>query len=539
MKGVFLALFGTATCLAQAPPSDRVQLQPLQEVRIPFRTGIDGQTNLSLEEAIRRVLENDPDLQIARIQREEAGYNVTAALGYFDPVMAMQAYRSRAVTPIASLIGGSSNGKLSQTELAAAPAINGYSPWFGGTYGLTFNNSRQENDSTFATLNPQYPTSVTLNLNQPLWRSLRIDEPRYRLQVARKNLQLTSEQLRQRVIEIVTLAVQSYWELDYALQNLEVQTEAVRLAEQQYDSNRRQAEQGLLAPIDVVAAQTQVATFQQNLLAAQRALTAAENNLKAMILANRADALWSKALIPETQLNPDAVTPSLEDAIRGALQSRPELSENMLSQEITNLQLRLNQEAAKPRVDAFATLTSTGLAGAPKALTGFPGFSFGTGTLPPVLVGSYGQSLANITSGNFTTARIGVQVSLPLRNRTAEANVAVSLAEKRRLDTARNQIGMAIEADVRNALEGVNTARARYEAALLASRSAEQQYSSEQRQFQAGTSTVFLVFQRQTDFISARSREVRARADLAEAFATLERATARTLEAHQISMANP
>ncbi len=540
MKPVGLALLFAIAGLAQAPPpapSPGVQLEALQKIQIPFRVGILGQTNLTLEEVIQRVLADDPDLQIARIQQEEAGYSVMAAQGYYDPVVAMQAYRSRAVTPIASLIGGSASGRLTQSELAASPGISGSSPWLGGSYGLSFNNSRQQSDSTFVTLNPQYPTSVTLTLTQPLWRGRRIDQPRYQLQVARKNLQLSSEQLRQRIIEDVTLAVQAYWELDYAMQNLEVQTEAVRLAEQQYASNRRQAEQGILAPVDVVAAQTQVATFQQNLLTAQRALTTAENNLKAMMLRNRTNDLWTKALIPVTPPNPDAAAPNLEDAIQQALQRRPELSENMLALESNDLQVRLNQEAGKPRVDAFATFTSTGLAGTPQ-LPSFPGFSFGNASLPPILVGSYGQSLSNITSGNFTTARVGVQLSLPLRNRTAEANLATSLAENRRLQRVRDQIGMAIEADVRNSLEGVNTARARYEAAILASRSAEQQYSSEQRQFQAGTSTVFLVFQRQTDFITARSREVRARADLAQALANMDRATTHTLEAHGIRM-NP
>src|SRR5262249_51824860 len=154
----------------------------------------------------------------------------------------------------------------------------------GGTYSLTFTNSKQSTDSTFVTLNPTYNTSLTLNLNQPLWRGLRFDENRHRLQVSRKNRRVGVEQLRQRVIEVVTQAVQAYWELDYAAHNLEVQSEAVRLAEQQYASNRRQAEQGILAPVDVVAAQTQVATFQQNLFAAQSALTQAENNLKVLML---------------------------------------------------------------------------------------------------------------------------------------------------------------------------------------------------------------------------------------------------------------
>ena len=160
---------------------------------------------------------------------------------------------------------------------------------------------------------------MTLNLTQPLWRGLRFDENRYRLQVARTNQRLSTQQLRQRIIEVVTQAVQAYWELDYACNNLNVQMEAVKLAERQYESNRRQAEQGMLAPVDVVAAQTQFATFQQNLFAAQTALTAAENNLKSLMLPNRGDLMWGMALIPETQLDTLRCCPALDEAVRQAL----------------------------------------------------------------------------------------------------------------------------------------------------------------------------------------------------------------------------
>ena len=146
-----------------------------------------------------------------------------------------------------------------------------------------------------------------MNLTQPLWRGLRFDDNRYRLQVARTNQRLSTQQLRQRVIEVVTQAVQGYWELDYAYNAVNVQEEAVKLAERQYDSNRRQAEQGILAPVDVVAAQTQFAIFQQNLFIAQQSLTATENNLKSLMLPNRADLMWGMALIPETQLDTTAV----------------------------------------------------------------------------------------------------------------------------------------------------------------------------------------------------------------------------------------
>jgi HAE1 family hydrophobic/amphiphilic exporter-1 len=291
--------------------------------------------------------------------------------------------------------------------------------------------------------------------------------------------------------------------------------------------------------VDVVAAQTQVATFQQQVFAAQQLLTQAENNLKTMMLPNRTDLLWGAALTVETPLNAEAKPPSLEDAVQRALKSRPELSQNILSIEVNKLDARLSQEQTKPRIDLYANLSATGLAGIPTPLGTNPLAAFfppGTQFVPSLLMGGYGQSLSTLAQGTFPTAQVGVQVSLPLHNRTALAQSAISQAEGRRLHTLQDQLGMAIEADVRNALQAVLAAQSRLEAAALASRSAEEQYTSEQRQFQAGTSTVFLVLQRQTDLIAARSREVRARADAGEALANLDRATAGTIDARSIKV---
>ena len=402
---------------------------------------------------------------------------------------------------------------------------------------MNFGNSRQSTDNSFTTLNPTFPTAVQVNLTQPLWRGLRFDENRHRIQVARRNQQLSLQQLRQRVTEVVTQAIQAYWELDYAYNNLDVQNEAVRLAERQYESNRRQAEQGILAPVDVVAAQTQSATFQQGLFAAQQMLTAAENNVKSLMLPNRSDIMWSSALVPETPVNLNSPIPGLEDAVKKAIADRPELAETAIAVDINALNARLAQEATRPRIDAFANLSSAGLAGTVVPPTGALAAFFPAGaTVPSILNGGYFQSLSNILHGNFPTAQIGVQMSFPIHNRTAQAQSAIAAAEGRRLQAVENQVGMAVEADVRNALQAVTANRARLDAAGLARQSAEEQYASEQRQFQAGTSSVFLVLQRQTDLINARNREVRARADFAQSQANLDRATSTTIDAHGIKI---
>lgn len=135
-------------------------------------------------------------------------------------------------------------------------------------------------------------------------------------------------------------------------------------------------------------------------------------------------------------------------------------------------------------------------------------------------------------------AQVGVDISLPIRNRTAQAVAQNAEADARKAKAQREQVEMMVEADVRNSLQAANSAQARLEAAVVARRSAEEQYASEQRQFQAGTSTVFLVLQRQTDLIAARSREVRARSDFAEAAAGLDRAMSTTIAVHHIEVTN-
>src|SRR5260370_24644230 len=228
-----------------------LQIQPLKQVEVKPRVGIITQAPLRLPEVIERVLANDPDLAVSRIQLEQAGYQIRSAQGYYDPVLGMHAYRTHAVGPVASLLGGTASGKLGTTDLNVSPGVSGITS-IGGSYALNLNSDRQTTDSSFNTLNPQYPTSLSLNIPQPLWRGLRYDENRNRLQVARKNKQLSSQALRQRVIEVVTQAVQAYWELDYAWNNVNVQAEGGKLAQRQYDSNRRHAQQGIMAPADLV-----------------------------------------------------------------------------------------------------------------------------------------------------------------------------------------------------------------------------------------------------------------------------------------------
>ena len=548
---------------AQAPASqESANIPAPREFSLPPRVGISGERPLSLPEALMMALSNNRDIDISRIDQQRAGYNVTAAEGVWDPRVGGVASLQKQVSPVSSSLGGSTTGAVTNKNGIVDPQITGNLPGLGSSYALDLSSSRTTTNNSFATLNPQYPSALTLSYTQPLLRGFRYDDNRRRIEVAKRNTSLTDEQFRQRVMEVVTRAAQAYWDLTFAQANLAVQVEAVMIAREQDASNRRQQEQGLLAAIDVVAAQRQMATFEQAAYSAQEVLTTNENALKTLILSDRDDPLWSVSLIPTTPIDTAPPIVPLADAITEALASRPELAQLRISREINQADNKFFKEQTKPQVDAVLLHSNAGLAGTQLAAAPNP-FTSGltvlndrvsqlstlaglqplpttgggnTGGVPPLLVGGYGTSLSNLFNGRFPTTQVQLRISLPLRNRTAEANLASNVAEARRIKDQQQQAELAIEAAVRNGMQSVESAKARLSSARIARTSAEAQYESEQRQFRAGTSTLFLVQQRQTDMITARSQERRAESDLGKAVASFELATARTLKVHNIDL---
>jgi outer membrane protein TolC len=505
-------------------------------------------------------LANDKDIDSSRLMRDEAAYNVVGARGVYDPKVGFAGHHLKQVSPASSVLSGSADGKLTFQEWNIDPFVSGALST-GATYKLDFSSSRQLSDSTFLTINPTYPSSLNLNLTQPLWRGLLYDDNRHRIGVAKKNKSLSDEQFRQKVIDVITQAAGAYWDLDYAVRDYQAQIDAVRLAAQQKESNIRQMQQGVLAPIDVVAAETQVATFEQQVYQAQSTLTRAENTVKQLMAGNRTDMLWSVGLVPVTKVETDYRADALDEEIAAALKTRPEIAQARISSEVNRLDARYYKDQTKPQLDLVAQISSAGLAGqivqsGPNPITasfqplidrlnllsanaGLPPLSLSSGSgssVPALLAGGYGQSLNNLVNGVYPTVQVGVQMSIPIRNRAANANLAVAVTEGKRLKNQQDLVEMAVVADVRNSAQALAAAKARFQAASRARDSAEEQYQSEQRQFKAGTSTLFLVLQRQTDMITARSRELRAQADVGRAIADLERATGSTLEKQKIEL---
>lgn len=526
------------------------------------RVGVDvtNQKPLTLREAMTMALSNNKDVEVARDNVRIAEADLLTAHGAYDPRLSAQSYYERIKTPAASFLSGAT-GAVETTDFTNTSRLEGLTPKFGGNYRIDFTSIRQTTNSQFTALNPQYPTALTFTFTQPILRGRGFDLPRRQIEVAKKNLSLTDAQFRQRAIEVITNVQRSYWDLVFALRNLQIQKDSLTDARTQLEHNRRMVTEGTLAPIDIVAAQTQVANFEQAEFAALEDVNRAENNLKNLIAENQTAPIWNASLVPTDQVDLMVLPAPLPDAMKAAVENRQELRQSDLAREINQLDQKLYRDQTKPQIDLVGSYGMVGNAGTVTSTTNpitasndalrarvnqlstlaglQPLAAPPATTISPDLVGGYPQSLQNLAANNFNNFRVGVSFSFPLRNRTAEGQLAHSMIEGDRIATQRQQLEQLIQVEVRNALQSLTTSQARLRAAAVARESAEQQYDSEKRKLDAGQSTVFLVLERQTALAIARGSELRAQTDLNKAIAEYQRATGNSLTANNVSVATP
>ena len=523
--------------LPDEPPPVAPNFQaPVRPLPSADRVGVDvsNQLPLSLDDAIELALQNNNDIDASRNDVQIAEFNLRGARGVYDPLLSSESYYESLTTPTASAIGGAVNGAVTQTRYFGNAGVNGFTPWFGGQYSARFDSSRTTTSNTNSFLNPQFPTSLNFSYTQPLFRNFRFDANRRQIEIAKKNLSLSDAQFRQRAIEVIALVEQAYWNLVFSLRNLQVQIDAVKQARTQLESNQRQVEKGVLAPIEVVAATAQITTFEQNVYAAQESVTRAENTLKTLMLPDRSAEVWSRPITPVSPVSLEPPRIGHEVAVVEALRNRPEITQLETSAEINQIDQRFYKDQTKPQIDLVGSFTSQGLAGTetPAAINPNTGLS----RVPPNLVGGYFNSLGNLAALDYPTYRAGVSISLPWGNTIAKANLGRSLVEADRIKNQRAQTEQVIEAEVRNSIQALRSAEARLSAAVAARTSSEQLYESEQRQFRSGTTTFYLVMQRQTELLEARSRELQAQTDLNKAISEFQRSTGTTLSANNVTV---
>ncbi len=279
-----------------------------------------------------------------------------------------------------------------------------------------------------------------------------------------------------------------------------------------------------------------------------------------MLAPDRNDPVWGDVLVPTdpTTIEPPE-TDDLRQAVATALKQRPELHQVGLRKESNDVQKQLAADQIKPQVNLTAAFINQGVGGtvsvnenpfsasqalifdrlnalsSKAGLAPLPSVS-GFGSLPPNLVGGYSAALSNLFAGNYPTVQAGIAFDLNLRNRSAQANYSQTLIAEKRLKLEQARAEQAIEAQVRNALQAIQTAKQRIAASEASERAAKEKLESETRLFQTGESTNFLVLTRQNEYLDARRRSLVAHLDLNKALSRMEQSVGNTLKTHSITV---
>jgi len=520
----------TPTGEPRDPTIPAYQAQPMPPMPDVSRLGVTNATiPLSLNDAIKRALENNNDIEIARDDVRIAETQLRALEGIFDPIFSITPQIDKRVIPVQNIFaGGGATGSLSNTTFSLGPAVPKQFGRGGGNYQLQVNNSRTKTTATNSTLNPFYEANLSLSLTQPLWRNRSVDNNRRQIRIQRKRIEQSDSDFRLRTIDIITRVQQAYWELVFALRDQQNQLDNLNLTRENLRNVEAQIAAGAKAPLERAEVQTELASRETALFTAVQNVSVSENNLKQLIFKDRSAVEWSSQLTPTDSPSFNEAPVNLEDAVKDAQENRPELRRLRLEAEVNKIDLTYFKNQTKPQFDLQAVVATTGLAGTPSPL------------LPPdikpnpTLVGGYSKTLSNVFSLNTYNVTVGVAIQIPFKNKTAEANLAAANIQREQLLASMRSTQQGVEVDVRNAAQAVDSSRRRVLSARQARINAELQLEGEQRLYQVGRSTTFLLFQRQNALTNARASELRAQTDYNKALADLQRATATTLRANNV-----
>jgi HAE1 family hydrophobic/amphiphilic exporter-1 len=542
------------------------------------RLGVGSETiSLSLNDAIKRALENNNDIEVARDDVRFAETQLRALEGVFDPVFSIAPQYDKRISPQqSSLGGGAQTGTTSTTTYSWNPGVVKQFGRGGGNYFLQFDNQHTDTSNSFSLLNPFYSSNLSLTFTQPLLRDRSIDNNRRQIRIQRKRLDQSDADFRQRTIDVITRVQQAYWELVFALRDQQNQLANLNLSRESLRNVEAQIAAGAKAPLERAEVQTELANRETSLLTAVQNVAIAENNVKLLIFKDPNSPEWSTQLTPTDSPKFDTTPVNLIDALKAARENRPELRRLRLQNDINDIDIQFFKNQTRPQIDLIGTVALTGLAGTDVSgalppgsqvplILGNPNTSstaflfeqiraiqiaqgLPVATSPLVnaqggpnttLIGGYGQNLKNLFRGETRNVTVGVAIQLPFKNKTAKANLAGARIQKEQLQASTRSQEQVIEVDVRNSAQAVESARLRVLSAREARVNAELQLEGEQRLYQVGRSTTFLLFQRENALANARASELRAETDYNKAIADLQRATSTTLRANNVVVDAP
>jgi outer membrane protein len=457
------------------------------------------------------------------------------AVEALDPAFTTTLQLEQAKFPQSNTIVSGVNSLNQNTGTANFALTKGFLT--GTDLTVSFSNNRQTTNSVRSTLNPLLNSSFRATVRQHLLQGFGIGNNDRLIRIARNNREISDIAFRLQIISTVSQIQNIYWDLVNAYEDVKAKERAVALAQKTLSDNRKQVEIGTLAPIEIVRAESDEAAREQDLIISQTNLQLQQLFTKNALSRNLTDPVLAAApVIPtDTMAIPEQepVVP-IQDMINDALSHRAELAQSRIDLTNRTITIKGTKNGLLPQVDLFAFYGSSGLGGPQNALLtcGNPAAPAAPNCIPAgsFVATGYGDAFSNLFNSSAPDKGVGFSVTVPIFNRSAQADQVRSELEYRQSQMRLQQLQNQIQIEVRNAQYAVQQNRARVDAAIKGREFATQSLDAEQKKYALGASTNFNVLQTQRDLAAAEGNLVAAMSAYEKSRVELDRVTGRTLE---------
>ncbi|HKT82117.1 MAG TPA: efflux RND transporter permease subunit, partial [Vicinamibacterales bacterium] len=458
---------------------------------------------LTVEDAVRLANEHNVDLAAERISPQISDTQVAVANSAFRPVFGTNLLRNNQLQPPTSLL----TPEATRTDLfTSTVSLSQRLPMFGTTYSVAWDTSHTESNSFLNSYNPLLRSGLSLNFSQPLLRDLRVDGARLQQTISANNRDTADVRLRETIAQTTANVKAAYWNLYAAIANLDARHTALNLAEELARVNRAKVDTGQSPPLDLASAQAEVASNQEQLIVAETAVKIAEDRLRSLIFDPTSRDTWSLKL-QLTETPPIAtVAVDIDAAVTAALRDRTDLVRSRTDLQTADANVKFANNQRLPDVRLNAGYQANGLGGTEVLRTGgFPGTIAGAGQAV-----AFGSVLDQLVRSQYPTWTVGLSISYPIGESAEEASYARSRLEQSQTKERIKSLEARVIQQVREAGWKIEMNAKRIDAARTALSLAEQRLDAEQKRFEVGLSTNFLVIQAQRDLAEARTNELSA-----------------------------
>ena len=470
---------------------------------------------LTLDDAVQRAVAHNPELAIVRLGTEVESTRVGEARTAYTPELQTVVARSNLGVPPTNFFLGD-QGTVTR-DLFSSAGVRQRVPWGNGTWSLSWDAARTTSTSPLNSFEPAVQSGLQFAFSQPLVRDRKVDASAQQLIIAKRNQQSSELQFRESAVQTVASVKQAYWTLKALRANVTVQQQSLALSEQLARENGVRVQLGQAPPLDLVQVQAEVADRRGALIRAEAAADDAEDVLRRLIMDPSDGSFWNVRLEPIDEPTRRASMPDVEQVVAQAMNQRYDVARalNDVSNAASNVEYLSNQKLPDVRLET--SYRGSGLGGSQLLRTGtFPGTVVGhAGT-------GFGDVLGQVLTQDYPTWSVGLTVSYPLGKGTEEVSAVRAGIERRQAAQRVASLKLDAAAAIRQAGRQVRSTAEREESARAGAGFAEQRLASEQRRYQVGLSTTFLVTQAQRDLLQAQVNMLQAMLDYQSALVGFE-----------------